>query len=215
MGQQATIDTVLRFPVIPVFYNASPQVSLSVFEACYRGGVRAFEFTNRGANALNTFKRLKQHAKQLPGYILGAGTILNQSDAAAFIDAGADFIVSPCYVESVSDTCYQNKIPYMPGCMTVKEIHYAMQAGCEIVKLFPGEVLGTAFVKAVKAVFPAVQLMVTGGVAPTPDSLSAWFTAGVSAVGMGSLLFKKEWIEAGDFASIENACQQCFNNIAS
>ncbi len=148
--------------------------------------------------------------KSSPGYILGAGTVLKESEAEAFIEAGASFIVSPCFIESVSDVCYQNKIPYMPGCMTVKEVHYVMEAGSEIIKLFPGEVLGPSFVKAVKAVFPKAQLMVTGGVSPTRENLFSWFQAGAAAVGMGSMLFKKEWIETGNYKAVEEACVNCF-----
>jgi 2-dehydro-3-deoxyphosphogluconate aldolase/(4S)-4-hydroxy-2-oxoglutarate aldolase len=211
MSQQLTIHTVLDYPVVPVFYHSSPDVSLAVFNACYNGGVRAFEFTNRGSNALEIFKQLYQAGKNSDGYIVGAGTVLKESDAEAFIELGASFIVSPCFIESVSDVCYQNKIPYMPGCMTVKEIHHAMEAGCEIIKVFPGEVVGAAFVKAVKAVFPTAQLMVTGGVSPTKESISSWFDAGVAAVGMGSMLFKKDWLETGNYKAIEDACKNCFS----
>lgn len=213
MSQQTTIDTVLHYPVVPVFYHADPDVALQVFNACYTGGVRAFEFTNRGENALETFKKLQHQLQTLEGYILGAGTVLTETQAEDFIEAGSSFIVSPCFIESVSDVCYQNKIPYMPGCMTVKEVHDAMQAGCEIIKVFPGEVVGTSFVKAVKAVFPKAQLMVTGGVSPTQESITSWFQAGVAAVGMGSQLFKKEWLEKGDYKALEKACGECFGFI--
>jgi len=209
MSQETTIQTVLNYPVVPVFYHSDPDVCVGVFKACYAGGLRAFEFTNRGENALETFKMLQQQMKAFPGLILGAGTVLKESEANDFIESGASFIVSPCFIESVSDVCYQNKIPYMPGCMTVKEVHYAKEAGCEIIKVFPGEVVGPSFVKAVKAVFPKAQLMVTGGVLPSQESISLWFNAGVSAVGMGSMLFKKEWLETGDYRAIEEACTNC------
>src|SRR5947208_2815489 len=118
MSQQTTIQTVLDYPLVPVFYHSNPKVCLGVFDACYTGGIRAFEFTNRGANALETLKLLHQQLPQYPGYILGAGTVLKDTDAEAFIEAGASFIVSPCFIETVSDICYQHKIPYVPGCMT-------------------------------------------------------------------------------------------------
>lgn len=210
MSRETTIQTVLDFPIVPVFYHADPEVSACVFNACYAGGVRAFEFTNRGENALETFQVLKQNMANFSGYILGAGTILHEREAEAFIEVGASFVVSPCFIESVSDVCYQNKIPYMPGCMTVKEVHYAMQAGCEIIKVFPGEVVGSSFVKAVKAVFPKAQLMVTGGVSPTKESIASWFQAGAAAVGMGSQLFKKEWLETKNFEALRQACANCF-----
>lgn len=210
MSQQTTIQTVLDYPVVPVFYHSNAETCLNVFNACYAGGIRVFEFTNRGQNALETFKLLKQQGKDHLDYVVGAGTVLDEREAEAFIEAGAQFIVSPCYIESVSDYCYQNKVPYMPGCMTVKEVFYAMQAGCEIIKVFPGEVLGTSFVKAVKAVLPKAQLMVTGGVSPTKESLTSWFQAGVTAVGMGSMLFKKEWLDTGNFKALEQTCRDCF-----
>jgi 2-dehydro-3-deoxyphosphogluconate aldolase/(4S)-4-hydroxy-2-oxoglutarate aldolase len=211
MAQQATIQAVLDYPIVPVFYHPDTQVWLNVFNACNAGGVRVFELTNRGSNALETFSVLQENLKNFTGSILGAGTILTGNEAEAFIEAGASFIVSPCFIESVSDVCYQNKIPYMPGCMTVKEVHYAMEAGCEIIKVFPGEVVGTPFVKAVKAVFPKVQLMITGGVSPTKESLASWFQAGAGAVGMGSMLFKKEWLEKGNYEALEQACAMCFS----
>ena len=211
MSQETTIKTVLDFPIVPVFFHPNPEICLNVFKACFAGGVRVFEFINRGENALKTFLLLKQETNNYQSYILGAGTVLDEIEAESFIEAGASFIVSPCFIESVSDVCYQNKIPYMPGCMTVKEVHDATDAGCEIIKIFPGEVLGIAFIKAVKAVFPKAQLMVTGGVSPTKESISAWFTAGVSAVGMGSMLFKREWLETENFTEIEKACRNCLD----
>lgn len=210
MSQQTTIQTVLDHPLVPVFYNASPDISLGVFKACYAGGIRAFEFTNRGANALQTFKLLQEELKNFEGYILGAGTVLKDTDAIAFIEAGASFIVSPCFIETVADVCYQYKIPYMPGCMTVKEVFYATEAGCDVIKVFPGEVLGTLFVKAVKAVLPNVKLMITGGVSPTRDSITLWFQAGASAVGLGSQLFKSDLLEKGNYQAIEEAVGDCF-----
>ena len=210
MSQQTTIHTVLDYPVVPVFYHSDFEVCLGVFNACYAGGVRAFEFTNRGQNALETFKKLQQSIVNMPDYILGAGTILSEQDAQNFIAAGALFIVSPCFIESVADICYQYKIPYMPGCMTVKEVFDARKAGCEIIKIFPGEVVGISFVKSVKAVFPKAHLMVTGGVSPTAESLALWFTSGAAAVGMGSMLFKKEWLENGNYKAIKEACAICF-----
>ncbi len=210
MSQQTTIQTILDFPLVPVFYHADPPICRQVFAACYAGGVRAFEFTNRGENALETFTILKQDAANFPGYIVGAGTILNEKEADSFIEAGASFIVSPCFIETVSDACYQNKIAYMPGCMTVKEVYYAMEAGWEVIKVFPGEVLGTSFVKAVKSVLPKAKLMVTGGVSPTRDSITSWFQAGVSAAGLGSQLFKKELVDKGNYKAIEEACKNCF-----
>lgn len=210
MSQQITIQTILDYPLVPVFYNASSAISLGVFDACYAGGIRVFEFTNRGSKAIDNFKILQGQLQKYPGYVIGAGTVLKNSEAEAFIEAGASFIVSPCLIEVVSDVCYQNKIPYLPGCMTVKEIFYALEAGCEVIKVFPGEVVGTSFVKAVKAVLPNAKLMITGGVSPDRESIQSWFKAGASAVGLGSQLFKPELLETENYKAIEEAVADCF-----
>lgn len=210
MSQQTTIETILDYPLIPIFYNSNSQIALGVFDACYKAGMRIFEFTNRGADAFETFKLLQQNLSEFPNYIIGAGTVFKERDAEAFIEAGASFIVSPCFIESVADICYQNKIPYLPGCMTVKEVFYASEAGCEVIKVFPGEVLGTDFVKAVKSVLPDVKLMVTDSVSPNRESITSWFKAGASAVGLSSELFKSEWIEREDYKAIQEAVEHCF-----
>ena len=214
MSQQQTIQQLVDYPVVPVFYHADLETCKNVFDACYKGGIRVFEFTNRGANALDTFKVLAASIGNYEGYTLGVGTVLKAADANAFIAAGASFVVSPCYSAEVFDVCYQNKIPYMPGCMTVKEIYDAATAGCEVVKIFPGDVVGAKFVKGVKAVFPNQKLMVTGGVEPTKESFASWFGAGVTAVGMGSQLFKKEALEAKDWNSITGIAKKCFTYLA-
>ncbi len=211
MSQQNTVEQLVKYPIVPVFYHADPEVCQNVFDACYKGGIRLFEFTNRGANALETFKILASKVGGYEGYILGIGTILTAGDAQTFIDAGAQFVVSPCFSADVFDVCYQNKIPYMPGCMTVKEIFDAAQAGCEVAKIFPGEVVGQKFVKSIKAVFPKQKMMVTGGVEPTKESLDAWFGAGVTAVGMGSQLFKKDWLDNGKWDEIVNVAKAAFS----
>ncbi len=214
MSQEQTIQQLVDSPVVPVFYNADLETCKNVFDACYKGGIRVFEFTNRGANALETFKVLAASLPSYPGYTLGVGTVLKAADATAFIEAGASFVVSPCYTAEVFDVCYQSKVPYMPGCMTVKEIYDAATAGCEVVKIFPGDVVGPKFVKGVKAVFPKQKLMVTGGVEPTKESFAAWFGAGVTAVGMGSQLFKKEALDSGDWNSITEIAKNCFSFLA-
>jgi 2-dehydro-3-deoxyphosphogluconate aldolase/(4S)-4-hydroxy-2-oxoglutarate aldolase len=214
MPQEQTIQQLLNYPVVPVFYNSNADICKNIFDACYKGGIRVFEFTNRGANALEIFKELVSLLPQYPGYSIGAGTILKAADAEAFIAAGASFIVSPCFTAEVFDVCYQHKIPYMPGCMSVKEVYDAATAGCEVVKIFPGDVVGPKFVKGAKAVFPHQKMMITGGVEPTKESFAAWFGAGANAVGMGSQLFKKEWLDAGNYQAVTDICQQCMDLIA-
>ncbi len=190
--------------IIPVFSHPDVEVSLAIVRACYDGGLRAFEYTNRNAQALDNFRQVAEVAKRdMPDMLLGAGTIWDVSMAETFAAAGADFIVSPIMNPAVGAWCRDNNLLWSPGCMTVTEVFQARQQGAELVKVFPGEVVGPAFVRSVKSVMPDVQLMVTGGVEPTVESLKAWFGAGVSCVGMGSQLFSKQAIVEKNWATIQ------------
>ena len=190
--------------LVPVFNHSDIEVAKEVLDACYNGGVRAFEFTNRGDNALDVFKALVQHGKKHDGLIMGIGTIFSAKDAKLFYDAGAQFIVSPAMVPEMAEFCDSVNVLWIPGCGTLTEIHRALQLGAKLVKAFPGNVLGPGFVKSVKAVYPKVPIMPTGGVAPTEENLKAWFDAGVTCVGMGSKLISKETLTNKDYSSIEN-----------
>lgn len=189
--------------LIPVFNHSDKEIAKEVLAASYRAGVKVFEFTNRGENALEVFKELSVYARQYEDLILGIGTIFTDEDARDFLDAGADFIVSPAFVPTVGVYCNSREVLWIPGCGTVTEIFNAKELGAQIIKAFPGNVLGPGFISAVKAVFPQLPMMPTGGVAPTEKNLSEWFGAGVACVGMGSQLFKKEWIREEDYITLE------------
>lgn len=193
--------------LVPVFYNADIEVSKNVLKACYEGGIRTFEFTNRGDKAAEVFKELVGYAAQFPGMILGVGSISFAKDARKFIKLGANFVVGPQYVPGVLRVCRWHNIAYMPGCGTVSEVGRAQRAGCEICKVFPGDVLGPKFVKALRAPMPWSRIMVTGGVKPERENLEAWFKAGVTSVGMGSNLFPKDVIAAGEWSRITELCR--------
>jgi 2-dehydro-3-deoxyphosphogluconate aldolase / (4S)-4-hydroxy-2-oxoglutarate aldolase len=197
------LQLLRQHPVVPVFYHADLNTCIQVLRAAYNAGIRLFEFTNRGSNALHLFKEMATvAAKDYPEMLLGAGTIKTENTAKEFIEAGAKFIVSPFGSAEIADVCYYDKIPYLPGCMTLKEIAEATNGwGCEVVKIFPGEVLGTAFIKALKGPMPEVNVMVTGGV--SIKNIKQWFDAGVTAVGMGSQLFDKTLLEQKKFDVIE------------
>lgn len=213
-SREQVIETMKETGMVPVFYNPDIETSKKVLKACYDGGVRVFEFTNRGDKAREVFKELIQYSATLPGLILGVGSISFAKDAREFIKLGANFVVGPQTVQEVFQVCNWRHIPYVPGCGTVTEVGYASHRfRCEICKVFPGEVLGPAFVKSLKAPMPWVNLMVTGGVAPTEESLREWFKAGVCCVGMGSKLFPKESLESGDWASITSLCKNCLDII--
>ncbi|MEM8764691.1 MAG: bifunctional 4-hydroxy-2-oxoglutarate aldolase/2-dehydro-3-deoxy-phosphogluconate aldolase [Bacteroidota bacterium] len=188
--------------LIPVFNHTDVATASQVLEACYEGGVRVFEFTNRGDNALEVFAELAKKAKSYPDLSLGIGTIFSAKDAKAFLAVGADFIISPAFVPEVADFCNTQSVLWIPGCGTVTEIYHALQLGAKIIKAFPGNMLGPGFVKSVKAVYPEIPIMPTGGVKPTEDNLSAWFNAGVHCVGMGSQLFQKQTISEAKFKEL-------------
>ena len=197
------IEMLNKQGLLPLFFTANVHVSISVLKALYTAGIRIVEYTNRGPEALENFKVLKHLAeKEMPDLFLGIGTIKNAQQANLFIDAGADFLISPALAEDVFDAAYNSKTLWIPGCMTVTEILKAENFGLSLIKLFPGNVLGPSFVSAIRDLFPSMQFMPTGGVDTTAESISQWFNAGVCAVGMGSKLISNAVIENKDFQKI-------------
>lgn len=189
--------------MIPVFNHTDIEVAKSVLKAAYEAGVRVFEFTNRESNAFEVFKALKIYSEQFEGLYLGIGTIFSVADAQNFIHAGADFIVSPALIPEVAHFCNMKGLLWVPGCATVTEVFQAKSLGAKLIKAFPGNLLGSGFVKAVKSIMPDVRIMPTGGVEPTQENLSEWFTSGVFCVGMGSQLFDKKEIASGQFEVLQ------------
>ena len=192
-------------PIVPLFFNADLTVAQQVLKACYDGGIRVFEFTNRGAEAPSIFAKLIDYCeKECPDLVLGIGTIYDAKQANEFIAMGADFMLQPFTTPEVGEVCAKHDIPWMPGTMTLTEIRNAEILGAKYVKIFPGNVVGPGFVKAIKGPMPKTKIMVTGGVEPNKESLSSWFGAGAAAVGMGSQLFPAELIAKKDYQSISN-----------
>ena len=201
--------------MVPVFYHSDVETAKQVVKACYEGGVRAFEFTNRGDFAHEVFGELnKWVARECPEMVMGVGSVVDPATAALYIQLGANFIVGPLFNPEVAKVCNRRLIPYTPGCGSVSEIGFAQEYGCDLCKVFPaGNVGGPSFVKNVKAPMPWSMLMVTGGVEPTKENLTAWIKAGVTCVGMGSNLFPKEVLAAKDWAWITTKCQEAFGYI--
>ncbi len=201
---------------VPVFYQSVEETAKQVVKACYEGGVRAFEFTNRGDFAHEVFGELnKWVARECPEMVMGVGSVVDPATAALYIQLGANFIVGPLFNPEVAKVCNRRLIPYTPGCGSVSEIGFAQECGCDLCKVFPaGNVGGPSFVKNVKAPMPWSMLMVTGGLEPTKENLTAWIKAGVTCVGMGSNLFPKDVVAAKDWAWISAKCQEAFGYIA-
>ena len=209
---QAMINT----GVVPVFYHADIEIAKQVVKACYEGGIRVFEFTNRGDFAQEVFAELIKWAdKECPKMILGIGSIVDAPTAALYIQLGANFVVGPLLNPDIFKVCNRRQIAYSPGCATTTEIGYAQELGAEIIKVFPGgNVGGRSFVKNIKAPMPWSRIMVTGGVEPTEENLSAWFNAGVTCVGMGSNLFPKEVLKNREWTKITELCKNSLSIIA-
>jgi 2-dehydro-3-deoxyphosphogluconate aldolase/(4S)-4-hydroxy-2-oxoglutarate aldolase len=211
MARFTRIEVALKMKetgMVPVFYHKNPELCKNVVKACYDGGVRVFEFTNRGDFATLVFAELNKWAiENCPEMIMGVGSVIDEGTAAMYIALGANFIVSPVIDEGTARVCNKRKISWSPGCGSVTEINRAHELGAEVVKIFPGQqVGGPEFVKAVKGPMPWASIMPTGGVTPTEDNLKAWFEAGVTCVGMGSQLFPAEVLKNENYAYISEKC---------
>jgi 2-dehydro-3-deoxyphosphogluconate aldolase/(4S)-4-hydroxy-2-oxoglutarate aldolase len=202
--------------MLPLFFNKDTEVSINILKALYNAGIRTVEYTNRGEAALQNFGKMRQVCDtELKGMYLGVGTIKSADAAKAFINAGADYIISPGLVEDAAQVAEAQNMLWVPGCMTPTEIIKAEQMGAKMIKLFPGNILGPGFLSAIKELFPNLLFMPTGGVDVEKENLSGWFKAGVCGVGMGSKLISKQLMEAKDYAKIEQMTKEVLATIQS
>ncbi|MEN7550641.1 bifunctional 4-hydroxy-2-oxoglutarate aldolase/2-dehydro-3-deoxy-phosphogluconate aldolase [Rapidithrix thailandica] len=213
MARFTRIQSVLQMEkdgMVPVFFSTDLDTCKKVLTACYNGGSRVFEFTNRGDYAHEVFGELNKFAaKELPEMILGVGSVVDAGTASLYIQLGTNFIVSPVINPDMAKVCNRRKIAWSPGCGSLTEINYAEELGAEIVKIFPGsQVGGPGFVKAIKGPCPWSSIMPTGGVAPTEENLKGWFEAGVTCVGMGSKLIVKNADGSIDFPGLEGKVKE-------
>jgi 2-dehydro-3-deoxyphosphogluconate aldolase/(4S)-4-hydroxy-2-oxoglutarate aldolase len=209
-------DSIIKQGILPLFYNDSSEVTIAITRKLYEAGIRVIEYTNRGEAALDNFKALKELQKEeLPELLLGIGTIKSAEQAVQFVDAGADFLISPLVNPGVAAVAAKNDLLWIPGCMTPTEIYNAQQLGATLIKLFPANILGPAFVSAVKELFPGVLMMPTGGVEMSQENISAWFDGGVSAVGMGSKLITKTIIQNQAYNQLYIATLQALQFVQS
>ena len=206
MAQYSRIEVATKMKetgLVPLFYHPDLELSKNVLKACYDGGARLMEFTARGDFAHEVFGELTKYAiSKLPGMIMGVGSVTDGASASRFMALGANFIVTPVLREDIAMVCNRRKVLWSPGCGTLTEIARAEELGCEIVKLFPGDIYGPNFVKGIKGPQPWTSIMPTGGVSPTKENLEGWFKAGVTCVGMGSQLITKETIAKKDFTTL-------------
>jgi len=215
-NKQTITDLIVQQGILPLYFNSDETVSVEVLKALFKAGIKAVEYTNRGEAALVNFRKLVEvRNKEMPGLMLGVGTIKNLKHAEDYVKAGADFLVSPGFVMEVATFADSKSIFYAPGCMTPTEIIAAENAGIGFIKLFPGNLLGPEFLSGIKDIFPKLLFMPTGGVDTTKENIEGWFKAGVCAVGMGSKLVSKKLMEAKDYATIETETKKVLAVIAS
>jgi 2-dehydro-3-deoxyphosphogluconate aldolase/(4S)-4-hydroxy-2-oxoglutarate aldolase len=214
------LDVALKireYGAIPLYYNPDLEVMKQVITACYRGGMKIFEFTNRGDLAHELFTELIKWSRgELPDLVLGVGTVVDAGTSSLYIQLGAKFIVSPLLNEEMARVCNRRKVLWIPGCATATEIGRAEELGAEVVKLFPGPTVGGAkFLKAYLGPCPWSNIMPSGGVSPDLENLKEWFDAGAFCVGMGSQLITKDIIGKGDFNRLEDTAREAMDIIAN
>lgn len=209
--KQQIKDEMKRTGIVPLFTHDDAEVASKVLRAAYAGGIRVFEFTNRRKNSFEVFQHLLNDRRHFPDLMLGIGTIMDGATTRKFIEAGADFIISPILKLEMSEVCHQHGKLWLPGCATLTEIVTAKEHGAEVIKVFPGSVLGPGFVSSIMPVVPDLNLMITGGVEPNEQNLSAWFKSGAMCVGMGSQLFTKEILEQHQWNVLEQKVSDALN----
>lgn len=208
------LENIRKQKIIPLYYHADLETACEILKACAEGGVKVIEFTNRGDFAQEVFAHLVKFAqKELPEMILGIGSVTDAATAAMYMQLGANFIVSASLRKDIATVCNRRKIPYLPGCGSLTEIGEAEELGCDIVKLFPGSTYGPGFIKAIKGPQAWTEIMVTGGVSPDKENLSTWFDSGAVAVGMGSKLIRKDWVQEKQFGKISEAIRDAMSMI--
>ena len=207
-------EVMKKTGLVPLFYHPDLETSKQVVKACYDGGARLLEFTARGDFAHEVFGELVKYVNnELPGMVMGVGSVTDAAAASRFMSLGANFIVTPVLREDIAIVCNRRKVLWSPGCGTLTEIARAEELGCEIVKLFPGDIYGPDFVKGIKGPQPWTSIMPTGGVSPDRDNLKSWFDAGVTCVGMGSKLIKKDKDGNFDLDGIQNLIESALRII--
>ncbi len=215
MTSTELIEKVQETGIIPVFSHEDPDTAYQVVKACYEGGIRVFEFTNRSEKAIDSFRYLATKKADFPGMALGVGTIMDKTQAELFYEAGAEFIVAPIVDAEVAAYCQDKAVAWTPGCGTLTELVTAERLGAVLMKVFPADVLGPKFIKGVLGPCGQLKLMPTGGVTPERSNLESWFHAGVVCVGMGSQLISKEIIKNGAYEELTKVVSEALATVQS
>lgn len=204
------LNQIVETGLIPVFYHPDFETAKQIVHSCSEAGLKAIEFTNRGDLAYRVFADLVSYFQKAdPSVMLGIGSIIDPYSASLFIASGANFVVGPSLNREVAKLCNRRKVSYSPGCASASEISDAEEWGVEIIKIFPGDIVGgTKFVNAILGPMPWVRIMPTGGVEVTFESIESWFKAGVASVGIGSNLIRKDWIAAQSWDRITDLANQ-------
>ncbi|PFP24675.1 bifunctional 2-keto-4-hydroxyglutarate aldolase/2-keto-3-deoxy-6-phosphogluconate aldolase [Bacillus sp. AFS073361] len=195
--------------VVAVVRADSKEEAVNISEACVEGGIQGIEVTFTVQGADEVIKELAALYQDNNDVVIGAGTVLDAATARIAILAGAQFVVSPAFDQETATLCNLYQVPYMPGCMTLTEMKRALEAGVDIVKLFPGSAFGPDFVKAVKAPLPQINIMPTGGV--SLDNVEQWIKNGCVAVGVGGNLLAPA--KTGDFNKITEYAKQYIEKV--
>ncbi len=202
MSREETVKKVIDGGAVAVIRLADPGKLIKVAEAIYAGGVAGIEITMTVPNAI---KVIDEASREIGSYMnIGVGSVLNAETAQKAIDAGARYVVSPIYKKEIVEVAHRGDVPAMPGAFTPTEIQTAYEAGADIVKVFPADVVGMAFFKGVLAPMPHLKMMPTGGV--TLTNAGEWLKSGACAVGVGSALLDNKAINSGKYQVLtENA----------
>ena len=202
MGREKILDEILKRKVVAVLRIKEEEKLKKVIEAINKGGISVVEITMTVPNAIQLIEKMSKELDK--NIILGVGSVLNKSIAEDAIKAGAKYVVSPVLKKEIIEASHKHDVPVMPGCFTPTEIQTAYEFGADIIKVFPADVVGMAFFKAILAPLPHLRLMPTGGVSLT--NAGDWLKAGACAVGIGSALLDKKAIQEGNYSKLtENA----------
>lgn len=209
MNRKEILSTIEKHKAVAVIRLPDSNLYEPVAEAIYEGGIRVSEITMTVPNALELIK--KAVANSPDDAIIGVGSVTNAEMTEQAVEAGAKFVVSPIMTKEIIDKANELDVPVMPGAFTPTEIQQAWDWGADIIKVFPANILGMDFFKAVKAPLPHLKLMPTGGVSLTNGG--EWIKAGACAVGVGSAILNKEAIKRGDFDTIKNNAKILLSNL--